>query len=211
MLNQKEILSVSLIIIILATSISVLMSLETFLYILLSMLLILAINISAKKIAASFFESEIEMRIWEIKRYGFRMHHHLKNAILIGAIFPLISILIFQGTLAWMACLVFDVKSKISRASKKNGIYSFSEMTEWHIGLIAVAGILANLFFAFLGYIIGFPPQMRFSFLSIWFVLFNMLPVSDLDGNKIFFGNFTLWSVLAITILTLSILSFMII
>ena len=33
---------------------------------------------------------------------------------------------------------------------------------------------------------------------NIWFVFFNLIPVSDLDGNKIFFGNNVLWVVLAI-------------
>jgi Zn-dependent protease len=207
MLNKKEIINLSIILIILAISISALKSLEIFLYSLLSIFLIVSINIAAKKIAASSFESEIETRIWGIKRYGFKEHKELKNPFLAGAIFPLVSIILFQGTLAWMASLVFDVKPKISRASKKQGLYSFSEITEWHIGLIAIAGIFANLFFALLAYLIGMPPKMNFSFLSIWFVFFNMIPISDLDGNKIFFANFVLWSGLAITILTLAILS----
>jgi Zn-dependent protease len=211
MLNKKEIISISVIIIILSVSISLIRSIEFFLYTLLSVFLIIIINVSAKKIAASSFEAEIETRIWEIKRYGFRTHDYLKNPFLAGAIFPLLSILLFQGTLAWMASLVFDVKPKISRASKKHGLYSFSEMTEWHIGLIATAGVFANLFFALLGYLIGMPSQMNFSFLSIWFVLFNLLPISDLDGNKIFFANFVLWTVLAISILMLAILSIIII
>jgi Zn-dependent protease len=211
MLNKKEIISIFIITIILGFSISVFKSLEAFLYSVLSILLIFTINITAKKITASSYDSEIEIRIWELKRYGFKKHQYFKNPLLLGALLPIISVVLLQGTFAWMASLVFDVKPKISRAAKKHGLYSFSEMTEWHIGLIATAGILANLFFALLGYLIGFPSQMKFSLLSIWFVFFNMLPISDLDGNKIFFGNLVLWTILSIIILTLSFLSIFII
>ena len=68
-------------------------------------------------------------------------------------------------------------------------------MTERHIGLIAAAGIAMNLIAAIIGYIIN---QPEFAKLNIYFAFFNMLPLSDLDGNKILFGNKVLWSFLAI-------------
>jgi Zn-dependent protease len=94
-----------------------------------------------------------------------------------------------------MASLVFEVKPKPWRVSKRHGYYSFSEMTEDHIGYIAAFGIIANLLFAVIGYLIGFE---LFSKINVWFAFFNMIPISDLDGNKIFFGNLALWNVLAI-------------
>jgi len=71
-------------------------------------------------------------------------------------------------------------------------------MTEEHIGWIAAAGIAANLLFAVVGYLIGFSELAR---ISIYFAFFNMLPLSDLDGNKIFFGSRILWSFLAALVL----------
>jgi Zn-dependent protease len=97
-----------------------------------------------------------------------------------------------------MACLVFDVKPKIYRAAKRHGLYSYSEMTESHIGLIAAVGVIASLVFAVIGYLMGFS---EFSRLSIYFAFFNMIPISDLDGNKIFFGSLILWSFLAALVL----------
>jgi Zn-dependent protease len=41
----------------------------------------------------------------------------------------------------------------------------------------------------------------EFSRLSIYFAFFNMIPISDLDGNKIFFGSLILWSFLAALVL----------
>jgi len=91
--------------------------------------------------------------------------------------------------------MVFDVKPKVYRAAKRHGLYSYSEMTEAHIGLIAAAGVLTNLFLAVISYFLGFE---TFSRINIYFAFFNMLPISDLDGNKIFFGNLVLWSFLAV-------------
>ncbi len=199
MLNKKEIIAIGLVTLILAFSIT-LLELTAFFQILLTVFLILAINISAKKIASYYLESEIEVKLWEIKRYGFKTHKYFKKPFPAGAFFPIISkILLFPfKSLVWMASLTFDVKPKIYRASKRHGLYSFSEITESHMGIIAAVGIAANLVFSIIGYFLNFPDFAR---LSIYYAFFNMIPISDLDGNKIFFGNLALWSFLAALVL----------
>ena len=82
-----------------------------------------------------------------------------------------------------MAPLVFDVRAKIYRTAKRHGIYSFSDVSEDHLAYIAGAGILINLLAAALGYLIGFSEFAKF---NIWFAFFNLIPLSNLDGNKIF-------------------------
>jgi Zn-dependent protease len=142
-------------------------------------------------------ESEIEIKLWEFKRYGFKTNQKWKASFPAGLLIPLISKIVlfpFNGFI-WMASLVFDVKPKSYRVSKRHGYYSFSEMTEDHIGYIAASGIILNLLLAIIGYLIGYP---LFSKINIWFAFFNMIPISELDGNKIFFGNLSLWNILAI-------------
>ena len=201
MLNKKEIIAIIVITIILAFSVSLIKTWKIFLYTLLSIFLILIINIFAKKVAGFYLDSEIEIKLWEIKRFGYKAHWYLKNPFPAGAFLPIITTAFSLGSLTWMASLVFDVKPKTYRAAKRHGLYSFSEMTESHLGIIAAAGILANLTFAILGYFIGLPREMNFVNLSIGFAFFNMLPISNLDGNKIFFGNLILWSFLASIVL----------
>ena len=179
---------------ILAFTISLVKSLEIFLYALLGVFLVLIINILAKKVASFYLDSEIEIKLWEIKRYGFKAHKYFKKPFPAGAFLPIIITAFSFGYINWMASLIFDVKPKIYRAAKRYGLYSFSEMTEYHLALIAAAGILANLILAAAGYFIGFT---TFTKLNIYYVFFNMLPISDLDGNKIFFGSIVLWSFLA--------------
>ncbi len=210
MLNKKEIIIIAVVTIILAFVISLAKTLEIFLYTLLSVLFVILINVFAKKIISFYFDSQIEIKLWEIKRYGFKAHQYFKKSFPAGAFLPIISkILLFPfNSFIWMASLVFDVKAKTYRAAKRHGLYSFSEMTENHLGLIAAAGIFANLIFAVIGYFIGFP---NFARLNIYYAFFNMLPISDLDGNKIFFGNLILWSFLAAIVLIALLYSFLLI
>ena len=207
MVNAKEAGSVLLVTIITAFAISLTktlsLNLEIFPFALLGVFLLLLINVFAKKTTAYFLESEIEVKIWEIKRFGFRTSDHFKKGVPFGIFMPLISKIFFLGLngFVWMACLVFDVKAKAYHAAKRHGMYSFSEMTEEHIGRIAAVAIFLHLLLAFLFYFVGGDFGTLFAKLNIWFAFFNMIPISDLDGNKIFFGNLVLWSFLAIVTL----------
>ncbi|MBS3071104.1 hypothetical protein J4407_02275 [Candidatus Pacearchaeota archaeon] len=198
MLSRKEIVSVLIIALVFSFSISLIESIEIFLYTLLSVLIIILINISAKKIISYYLESEIETGIWEIKRYGFKPQRYFKKSLPVGALLPIITTAISFGYFTWLASLVFEVKAKIYRTAKRHDLYTFSEMTEYHVGLIAASGILANLILAVAGYLIGFE---EFAKLNIYYAFFNILPISDLDGNKIFFGSVIMWSFFASLIL----------
>jgi len=200
MVTRKEITAILVATIILAFSINLISSITSFLYTLLAVFVLILANLIAKKITSFHLDSEIETSLWEIKRYGVRTHWRFKKPFPLGAFLPILSKLILFpiNSFVWMASLVFDVKAKTSRAAKKYGLYKFSEMTEDHIGYIAAAGIGANLILAIIGYLIGYP---LFAKLNIYYAFFNMIPISNLDGNKIFFGNLVLWVFLAVTTL----------
>ncbi len=210
MLKGKELLWMVIVTIFIAFASTLIETWNLFLYTLLFVFIAILINSLAKKVAAYFFESEIEIRLWEFKRYGYKARQKTKTPFPAGLLIPLISKIIlfpFQG-LVWMASLVFDVKPKSWRVAKRHGYYSFSEMTEDHIGYIAAAGIILNLIVAVIGYLIGFPLLSK---INIYLAFFNMIPLSDLDGNKIFFGNLALWNVLAlITLLGIGYVFFLI-
>ncbi len=198
MLKQKEIIAIIAITIVIAFSINLLTSLTAFLYTVLVVFLIIMINVIAKKITSYSLDSEIEVKMWEIKRWGVKIHRYFKKPFPIGAFLPLLTTAMTFGIFVWMGSLVFDVKAKVHRAARRYGIYSFSEMTEWHIALIAAAGIFANLVFSVIGYLIGFP---LFARLNIYYAFYNLLPIGSLDGNKLFFGSLPLWSFLAVLVL----------
>ncbi len=207
MLTKKEAISIAVASIILAFSITLVQSLNLFLTTLLFVFIIIMINLIAKKITGYYFEAEVETQIWEMKKPGLfgvlstgipHPTKKLKQPIPLGAIMPLIIKVLSLGYVNWLASLTFDVEAKKYRTAKRHGFYSFSEMTEFHIGLIAASGILVNLIFAVIGYLIG---ATEFARINIFYAFFNMIPISNLDGNKIFFGSQIIWSFLASLVL----------
>lgn len=202
MLNKKELGTVFLLTLILGFSIA----LHTFggeeawgflLIAFAGIFLALMINIIIKKITAYYLDTEIEFKTWEFKKWGFKANDKFKKGFPAGLFFPLIFAIILSplNGFTWLGSMVFDVKAKKYKTAKRHGYYSFSEATENHIGGIAAAGIIANLFFALIFYLVGLPEIAK---INIWFAFFNLIPISNLDGNKIFFGNYILWAVLAV-------------
>src|SRR3989344_3555654 len=159
---------------------------------------VLAINIVAKKVAAYALDTQISTRLWNVEHYGFKPHEHFKKPIPLGIILLIVATLISLGRIFWFAILTFEVKPQVYRAAKRHGLYSFTEVTEFHLGIIAASGVLVSLIASAIAYFLNFP---EFSRLSIYYACFNLIPISDLDGNKIFFGSIILWSFTAIVAL----------
>ncbi len=202
MFTRKEIFSILVISIVLGLIISLVETLNIFLTTTLFVFIVIAVNVLAKKIMSFFLDIDIEVKIWEIKQLWVKKHMHFKNSVQVGIFIPLIIKFVTVGLVNWMACLTFDASGKVYRAAKRHGIYSFSEVSEEEMGWIAAAGIVVTLLFAVVFYFIG---QGTLSRLSIVYAFFNMLPLFDWDGAKIFFGNVTLWSFLEIiTLLALA-------
>jgi Zn-dependent protease len=201
MLSKKEIGSILLVSIVLAICLSSLASFEKLTYSFVLFLGVISINVFAKKIRAYYLEIEIEHSLWSIRRFGVKPWKKFPKPIYFGLFLPLFLWALTQGTFIWMATLVFDAKGKIYRAAKRHGIYKFSEISEEEIGNIATVGLLANLFFGFLSYFLNLP---EFGRLNIYYAVFNIIPLSSLDGNKIFFVHFKYWcAITAITLIAL--------
>lgn len=194
MITTKEIISLILALIILAFS-NAFINPEKFINSLFIFAIILIVYITAKKLTAYYYEAEEETKIWSFKRYGLYERAHFKTSIPIGIILPfLLSILTF-GYVKWFAVTESEIKPTKIRAVKRHDYYSYSEMTEWHIGLVSAAGIFACLILALIAYILNFSDLAR---ASIYFACFNLLPIGKLDGTRIFFAHIVLWIVLAV-------------
>jgi Zn-dependent protease len=194
MIHKKEFWLIVAISIVLAFTISLIRSWQLLLYSLALIFLVILVNIFAKKIIAYYFSSEIEIKLWEIERYGFKPQKYFKKPFPAGVFLPILITVLSVGNFIWLASLIFEIKPKTYRTKKKS-LYKFSEITEETMGLIAAIGIAANLIFAFIAYLINVPDLAR---LSIYYACFNLIPYSSLDGNKIFFGKLSLWAVLGV-------------
>ncbi len=196
----REIATIILVTLILALSFNYpSRGLEYALYLCLSILAILLINIVAKKIFAYNLETIVNIKPWSVYQTGFRKNAHFQKPVPMLWL-PILTSLVTKGLFVWFPLLEFDVASKPERVSRRHGLYRYTEVTEWHIALIAVSGIVANLFFAGIGYLAGWE---LFTKLSVYYAFWSIIPISSLDGSKIFFGSRVLWFAFAIITLIL--------
>ncbi len=202
MLKLNELINILIAIILFAFVINFLKDFASFLSALLIAFIILAVNVLSKKLIAYYLEAEIEQKILHFQRWGWYKRSYFKKPIPIGIILPfaLVWFSYPAGFLKMLTFLQFDVSPTSGRAAKRHGLYRFTEMTEWHIASIAGIGIFMNLVLAALAYFLGgyanwIPILGKF---SIYYAIWNLLPLGQLDGSKIFFGSIRLWFVLTI-------------
>lgn len=167
-------------------------------------LIILVLNVAAKKAIAYYLESDAETKFWEIYNYGFKQGSHFKKPVPM-VWWPIILSLISIGYIVWMPILEFDVQPRVERATKRHGLYRFTNMTDWDISLIASAGILMNLILAIICYITGFEVLAK---LAIYFSLWSLVPISSLDGSKILFGSKLLYVIDLVIVLIFFLFTF---
>ncbi|MBS3073023.1 hypothetical protein J4477_04275 [Candidatus Pacearchaeota archaeon] len=164
----------------------------------LSIILVVLINIITKKIVAYHFETSIEHKIWSVDRFGLKRQNYFKNKIPFGIIIPFIAALVSLGNFLFLAALEFDIKTLTARVSKRHEWYKFTDVTDIHLGIIAASGVILNLMFAIVGYLLGFS---LFAKLNIYYAFYCMIPLWNLDGTKIFFANKNIWAVLGAIVL----------
>lgn len=191
----KELSIIVIAALILALSVSFL-NMTIFWAALLSFAIIILTNVIVKKIIGNYLETDVKTKFWSWYQFGFTKYSHFKKPVPMAWL-PLVASLVSKGMFWWLAILEFDVEAKPERASRKHGLYRFTEVTEWHMAWIAVFGIAINLVLSIVGYLLGFE---FFAKLNIYFAFWSIIPLSNLDGSKILFGNRILW--FATTIIT---------
>jgi Zn-dependent protease len=160
-------------------------------------IIIILVAVFSKKLVALLLDCDVEHKIWRFSQYGLRAHQHLKKEAPAGIIAPLIITILSLGFIKAPTILTYETRALKRRAAKRFGYYSYTEMTDWHNGLIGAAGIFAVLLLALLSYLL--PTNLEYlAKVASFYAFFNMLPISNLDGTQIFFGSRVLWSVLAI-------------
>ena len=155
----------------------------------LSFFVILSINVLVKKAVGYKYETNVRTKFWTLQQFGLRKDFKFKKPIPMLWL-PLIIALFSKGYLLWFGILEFDVEAKAERVSKRHGLYRFTEVTEWHMALIATFALVANLVVAIIAYIAGLELLAK---LSIYFIAWSVIPIGRLDGAKIFNGSRGLW------------------
>ena len=171
------------------------LSLEGFLFAGLFFVVIFVFNMGAKKLWAYNIQSDVETKIWQFQRYGFYERSYFKVPVPVGIIFPFLLSILSLGYVPWLATTQTEVLASKARVAKRHGLYRYSEMTDSDIAWITAAGIFACLVLAIISYLVGLSSLSKY---AVLFAVFNMIPLGNLDGTKILFGNKILWTVLAV-------------
>jgi hypothetical protein len=158
---------------------------------------IICINILAKKFFASNLETDVNLDLWAWYQFGLGTKQHFKKPLPMIWL-PILTTIITKGLLVWLPLITFDVSPRPERITRRHGLYRYTEVTEWHIALIAAFGIITNIVLAIIGYFAGFE---LFAKLSLFYAVWNLVPVSNLDGSKIFFGSRNLWFTMLVIVL----------
>lgn len=203
MITKKEIASFVIILVLFAFllsfinkgSSSFIISEKAFLGGLVIAAIILGLNLLAKKLVAYYYECEIEQGIWFFQRYGIYERSYFKDKIPIGLLLPIAVVFFTLGAVKMLVMTQFEISAARQRAAKRHGLYRFSELTEFHIGVVAASGIAILLVSAVLAYIFGFGEYAKY---AIYFSVWNMIPFSNLDGTKLFFGSRILYILLGV-------------
>lgn len=197
-LDAKEILNVTLSAIILGfvfsfrewgygSSFSFTIGLINFIRTSIIAMIVLAIYLLAQKIAALRNDTISQYSIWSIERYWFSIKSAFKKPLKIGVILPLLLVIVSNGIIKFAATGASDLKEIRSRWMGR----AFKHITEYQTALIHLAGPITLMFLATL-----LSPAEELSklvLISYSVAIFSMLPLSNLDGAKIFFGSVPLY------------------
>ena len=193
--NKKEIFWIVLAIIILGFiiefSTTYTVTLKGFLY----AAIIILTSVLVKNLAADYFHVLIEHNIWEFKRWWFTERAHFKKPVPIGLILPFFVTFVSVGAIKVMTILQFNGKPSKKKLLRNRGTKKYSEVNETDFAFISAWASWGLILLAIIASTIRQPELAKY---SLYYGLWNLLPLGQLDGAKLFFGSFFNWFILLI-------------
>ena len=167
-------------------------------YVFLISFVIIATSVLVKKLASYHFSVDINHKIWEFQQYWWYKNAKFKKPVPIGLILPFFLSFFSLGSIKMMAFLQFDGKPSKTRVLKKRGAVRKSEINESDLAFISAWGFWSLILLAIIGGIFKIPALAKF---SIYYGIWNLIPIGNLDGAKLFFGSLLNWGLLILVFL----------
>ncbi|MEK6848690.1 MAG: hypothetical protein AABX65_03600, partial [Nanoarchaeota archaeon] len=188
-MEMKEVLSILLGAVVLAFVMQLLykdLAGRTFFLFALFFLIIIFVNTFAKYFAAAYYLVKAEVAVWSVQQYWFYEGAHFKKPLPFGVLLPIFFAVFSFGAVPWLAVLQTNLTPTKARATRRFPMdYSFSEMTDFHSGMVCAAGIFATLVLAVVSLYLGYYQLAKFAGA---YAIFNLIPLGQLDGTKILFS-----------------------
>jgi hypothetical protein len=196
--TKKEVVWIIIAILIMGFMISFSLSPTYSPHILLISAIIILTSTITKKIAGEIFNIKVEHKVLDFQRWGYYKRSHLKKPVPMGVILPFFISIISLGIIKPFTLLQFNAenltKKRIQRA-RGDRTYRRTEINESDLGFTAAWGFWALILLAIIGFYLKQPELTKY---SIYYGIWNLIPLSNLDGTKLFFGSLINWILLAI-------------
>ncbi len=157
---------------------------------------IILVPVITKKLVSGIYNIKVEHSIWKAQRWWFTERAKFKRAFPIGLVIPFFLSLMSLGYIKIMTLLQFDAENlPKKRLLKKRGEVRKTEINESDLAFTAAWGFWSLILLAILTAILNQPELAKY---SIYYGIWNIIPISQLDGTKLFFGSFPNWVILVI-------------
>ena len=166
---------------------------------------IIFLSCTVKKRIAKKHALRIEHTVWKFSRYWYYESSYLKKPFPIGLLLPFCMGFFSLGYIQPFTFLQFESENISSirllkargykRALRKEFIH------EADLANTAAAGFYALTILALLGYVLlkaNIPLGFDLAKFAFAYNLWNLVPISNLDGTKLFFGSTIQWTLILI-------------
>ena len=155
-----------------------------FLFTCLIVSLIVSFNILGLKLAAKYYGTELKVKIWNSHKFKTAVTFGKKLLLLYTTpILSIIVMLLSNGKIYFSTVMSFSVNEKLFGRK-------FQNLTYFNISSIVFFGLLSNLILMWIFKLLEFDLGLKLSF---WFILFSLLPISELPGTKLLLGSATFY------------------
>ncbi|MEK6935769.1 MAG: hypothetical protein AABW67_03200 [Nanoarchaeota archaeon] len=157
---------------------------------------IILTSVLTKKIASGFYNITIEHTIWSFRQWWWAKRDYFNKPVPIGLILPFFFSIMSLGLIKPFTFLQFDAKNNIkTRVLRKRGEDRRYEINETDLAYTSAWGLWALIALATIA---SFLKQPEITKYAIYYGIWNLIPVSQLDGTKIFFGSLFNWLLLLV-------------
>ena len=151
-----------------------------FIYVFILVSLAVLFNTLGYKLTAKYLGAEIEVKIWNSQKFQDKFSLRRLGGYILSPVLGILVTLFSNGTKFFTAVNTFDVKNYSSYGRK------FPKLTYFNVGMIAFGGLFFNFILMVFFKILTLDKGVL---INSWFIMWNLLPISELPGAKIFFAS----------------------
>lgn len=142
--------------------------------------MVVLFNVLGYKLAAKYFDVEIETKMWNshffVENFKFK---NLRNYIF-SPVLGILTTLFSNGKLFFTASTTFEIKNYNNYGKK------FPKVSYINSAFIVTFGLFFNLVLMIIFKILSIDKGMT---INMWFILWHLLPFSELPGAKVFIAS----------------------